>query len=110
MLGRAKVSSKGWVVIPKELREEMNLKPGDEVAFSLERPLPNMKQDKRLNSLRMIKVPATLEETLEITKGMFKRRPGQPRMTDRLLEERRREVRDEERKIRSDRRRRRNTA
>jgi AbrB family looped-hinge helix DNA binding protein len=110
MYGRAKMSSKGWVVIPKELREEMNLKPGDQVAFSLEKPLPNMKQDKRLNSLRMIKVPATLEETLDITLGMFKRKRGEPSWTENLVEERRREVEAEEREIRQAKRRRRTSA
>jgi AbrB family looped-hinge helix DNA binding protein len=32
----AKVSSKGQVVLPKEVRKQMNLRPGDTVAF-----LPN---------------------------------------------------------------------
>lgn len=29
----AKVSAKGWVVIPAEMRERYNIKPGDEVAL-----------------------------------------------------------------------------
>jgi len=29
----AKVSAKGWVVIPAEVREKYNIKPGDEVAL-----------------------------------------------------------------------------
>lgn len=102
-----KVSSKGWVVIPKEIRDEMGLNPGDEVQFMLVPPFPNMKQDRALYALHMIRVP---EDPVAVTQGMFKRKPGEPLMTQRLVEERRREAAEEERKIRASRRRHRTSA
>ncbi|TAK65436.1 MAG: AbrB/MazE/SpoVT family DNA-binding domain-containing protein, partial [Dehalococcoidia bacterium] len=96
-----KVSSKGWVVIPKEIRDEMGLEPGDTVQFSVLPPLPNMRQDKALNVLQIIRVP---EDPVALTTGMFKRKPGEPLMTWRLVEARRREAAEEERKIRASRR------
>jgi AbrB family looped-hinge helix DNA binding protein len=104
---RAKVSSKGWVVIPKEIREEMGLRPGDEVQFSVLRPLPNMKQDPALNVLQVIRIP---DDPVALVSGMFKRTPGKPLMTERLIEERRREAAEEERKVRGDRNKRRRSA
>ena len=100
---RGKVSSKGWVVIPKAIREEMGLKPGDEVQFSVQYPLPNMKQDPALNILQIIRIP---ENPVELLTGMFKRDPGKPLMTKLLVQDRRREAAAEERKIQEHRRRR----
>jgi AbrB family looped-hinge helix DNA binding protein len=96
--GRAKVSSKGWIVIPKEMRDELDIQPGDEVSLMLLPPLPNMKRDRRLSTIQMIKIPRTRDEMLDLTLGMFRREPGKPRMTQRLIEERRREVAEDERK------------
>src|SRR5438067_1370043 len=102
-----KVSSKGWVVIPKEIRDEMGLKPGDEVQFAVLPPLPNMKQDKALNVLQIIRVP---EDPVALLSGLFSQRPGEPSWTENLLKERRRELEQEEREIRGDRRRRKTSA
>ena len=104
---RGKMSSKGWVVIPKEIREEMGLRPGDEVQFSVQYPLPNMKQDPALNVLQIIRIP---EDPVGLVTGMFKHAPGQPLMTELLVEEHRREVAEEERKIRARRTKRRKSA
>jgi AbrB family looped-hinge helix DNA binding protein len=102
-----RVSSKGWVVIPKSIRDEMGLKPGDIVQFSVLPPLPNMKQEKALNVLQIFRVP---EDPVTLMAGMFKRKPGEPLMTQRLVEEHRREVAEEERKVRASRRRHRTSA
>jgi bifunctional DNA-binding transcriptional regulator/antitoxin component of YhaV-PrlF toxin-antitoxin module len=84
-------------VIPKEIRDELDISPGDELSIMLMPPLKNMKQDRRLSTIQMIKVPRTTNEALDITYGMFKRTPGKPLMTERLIEERRKEVAAEER-------------
>ena len=101
------VSSKGWVVIPKAIRDEMGLRPGDRVQFSLEPPLPNMKQDRGLYLLNIVRVP---EDPVALTSGMFRRGPGEPLMTDRLIAERRLEREQEERAMREASRRRRTPA
>ena len=99
--GKAKVSSKGWVVIPKEIRDELDIRPGDELSIMLLPPLSNMKQDRRLSTIQMIKVPRTQNELLDLTLGMFRRDPGKPLMTERLVQERRKELLEEERGSRS---------
>lgn len=93
---RGKVSSKGWVVIPKEIRDEMELKPGDEVQFALWPPDPTMKQDKALYSLHVSRIP---EDPVAVAAGMFKRRPGEPSWTKQLVRDHREEVEREEREI-----------
>jgi AbrB family looped-hinge helix DNA binding protein len=102
IFAKGKVSSKGWVVIPKEIRDEMGIKPGDEVSFGLFPPPLVMKQDRGLYSLHIHRVP---EDIVGLTYGMLKRRPGEPLMTERLLEERRRENEAEERTMRPPKRR-----
>lgn len=79
------VSSKGWVVIPKKLREAYNLTPGAKVQI--------VDYDK---SLRIIPVP---EDPIEAAFGMLKEYPerysGRP-LTQELVDEHRREVEQEE--------------
>ncbi len=107
MFARGKVSSKGWVVIPKEIRDEMGLQPGDEVQFALW-PVPlEMKQDRALLSLRVSRIP---EDPASVFAGMLPQRPGEPSWTDNLLKDRRDEVEKEEREIREVKRKRRRTA
>jgi AbrB family looped-hinge helix DNA binding protein len=98
--GKGKVSSKGWVVIPKAIRDEMGIMPGDEVSFSLFPPMPNMKQVRGLYTLHVRRVP---EDIVSLAYGMFKQMPGEPSWTDNLLRERREDLEREEREIREDR-------
>jgi AbrB family looped-hinge helix DNA binding protein len=107
LTGKAKVSSKGWIVIPKEIRDEMGIKPGDELAFSLHGPLPTMKQDKRLSEIHVIKLPKSRTELVDLFWGIVPPRPGEPLSADALLDEHRREVGEDERRVREARRRRR---
>lgn len=37
-MARARISSKGRVTIPKDVRERLGLKPGDEIEFVEDRP------------------------------------------------------------------------
>lgn len=101
LMGEAKVSSKGWVVIPKEIRDEMEIKPGDTLAFSLQGPLATMKQDKRLSSIHMIKVPESRAELVDLFCGILPSRPGRPSLTEGLLKDHRREVEGDKRRIRA---------
>lgn len=105
LTGEAKVSAKGWVVIPKEIRDEMGIKPGDMLGFSLHGPLPTMKQDKRLSSIHIIKVPKTRAELVDLVSGILPRRPGQRPLTEGLLEDHRREREEDERRVRAARKR-----
>jgi AbrB family looped-hinge helix DNA binding protein len=69
-----KISQKGWVVIPAELRRKYDLKPGDEV---------HVVDYGGVLSL----IPAT-EDPLEYAAGMLK---GEKPLTQALLDERKRE-------------------
>jgi AbrB family looped-hinge helix DNA binding protein len=74
-----KISKKGWIVIPKEIRERNGLHPGDKV---------------QVNDLagRISVVPAMGNPIQEI-RGMFK---GGDSLTEALLEEHRQELEREE--------------
>ena len=81
-MAAVKVSKKGWVVIPKEIRERHNLHPGDRVQFV---DLAG----------RLAIVPAMKDPISEI-RGMLE---GGDSLTKALLEERRQEFEQEERKL-----------
>jgi AbrB family looped-hinge helix DNA binding protein len=104
LTGKSKVSSKGWVAIPKDIRDELGIKPGDELSFALQGPLPGMKQDKRLSSISIIKLPNGRAEMAELFTGILPRKHGTPSSTDALLEEHRREILDDERRSRASKR------
>ncbi len=81
------VSSKGWVVIPKKLREAYNLTPGAKVQIV-----------DYGESLRIIPVP---EDPIEAAFGMLKEYPERysgRSLTQELIDEHRREVEQEEAK------------
>ena len=76
------VSAKGWVVIPKELRERYGLKKGKKVHF--------------VDHDGVISLIPALDDPIEQMCGMF---AGGPSMTKWLLEDRRKELEHEEREI-----------
>jgi AbrB family looped-hinge helix DNA binding protein len=78
-----RVSSKGWVVIPKDLREKYGIKPGSEVAIV-----------DYAGTLAIVPVPA---DPVAAMRGMFKGVGGS--WTEQLVEEHRREREREERRI-----------
>lgn len=107
IFARAKVSSKGWIVIPKQIRDEMGLRPGDDVSLMLSPPAPGVKQERGLYGLQLKRVP---EDAVKRGRGLFARRPGQPSLAEELAEEHRLEVEKEERELRAQSRRRRQSA
>ncbi len=78
----ATVSKKGWVVIPKEIREQYGIRPGDKVVFF------------NFGNTLTLRVRPTDEDPIKAGYGMLK---GGPSMTKALLEERRWELEREER-------------
>lgn len=78
----ATVSAKGWVVIPKAIRQEFNLKPGSKVRFVTYR-----------GGLYLFPVS---EDPIEALRGMF---AGGPSLTEELLAERQRDLAHEEEKL-----------
>ena len=79
-----RVSKKGWIVIPKALRERYGLQPGTRVALV-----------EYGGALTLVPLP---ENFLESMQGMFRSPEGVPSLTEELIAEHRREVaRDEAR-------------
>jgi AbrB family looped-hinge helix DNA binding protein len=76
------VSKKGWVVIPKEIRERHRLCPGDKVHI--------------VDIAGHIALVPAARDPIAAGFGMFK---GGPSMTKGLLEERRRDLEREERDL-----------
>jgi AbrB family looped-hinge helix DNA binding protein len=79
-----KVSSKGWVVIPKELRDKYNIRPGGKVEIV-----------DYGGVLAIVPVP---DDPIDALYGMFAHLGG-PSWTAELVEEHRRERENEERRF-----------
>jgi AbrB family looped-hinge helix DNA binding protein len=71
------ISSKGQVVVPAELREQLGLKKGTRATWTEERG-------------RLILMPIT-ERMLDEIQGLLKPGPGEPSMFEELFKERERE-------------------
>lgn len=80
-MATAKVSKKGWIVIPKEIRERYGIKPGDEVVV--------------LDYGRGITILPALKDPIRESYGMLK---GGKSMKE-FLEEKRAELEEEERDL-----------
>jgi AbrB family looped-hinge helix DNA binding protein len=76
------VSKKGWVVIPREIRQRYGIRPGDKVQV--------------VDYAERIAIIPAMKDPIRETRGMLK---GRPSLTKALLEERRRELEREEQKI-----------
>jgi AbrB family looped-hinge helix DNA binding protein len=80
---RTVISSKGQVVIPAELREQLGLDKGTQANWSEEQG-------------RLVLTPITKQRLREI-RGFLKPAPGEPTMFDELFAERERERKRERR-------------
>jgi len=81
-MAAVKVSKKGWIVIPKEIRERNKIYPGDKVQVV-----------DLAGRIAIIPMP---EDPIATGLGMLK---GGPSLTKALLEERRQELEREERDL-----------
>ncbi len=81
-MSTAKVSRKGWVVIPRDIRERHGIRPGDRVHI--------------VDYAGRIAIVPELKNPIRQARGLL---TGGPSLTEALLEERRREQKREERKI-----------
>jgi AbrB family looped-hinge helix DNA binding protein len=77
-----KVSQKGWVVIPREIRERYGIRPGDKVQV--------------VDYGGSIAVIPALRDPVRALRGILK---GGPSLTKALLEERRRDRKREDQKL-----------
>ena len=76
------VSKKGWVVIPREIRQRYGIRPGDKVQV--------------VDYAERIAIIPAMKDPIQEARGMLK---GRPSLTKALLEERRREREREEHEI-----------
>lgn len=81
-----KVGAKGQVVIPKSIRDQIGIKPGDEVAFEPE--------GSEVRVRRVVDDQAMRDGDIKSLRGIWSGAPGGG--TDDLLDERRREREMEE--------------
>lgn len=81
LIAKGKVSSKGWVVIPAEIRKRYGIKPGQEVQFIPEKD-------------HLTLVPA-MEDPVHQTSGKYK---GKTSLVKALLKSRKEDLEHEERK------------
>lgn len=79
-MATAKVSRKGWIVIPREIRELCGIRPGDRVQV--------------VASNGMVRVIPLPKDPIEYGFGLFKDGPS---LTEGLLKDRREELEREER-------------
>ena len=79
---RTVISSKGQVVVPAELREQLGLKKGTPATWTEERG-------------RLVLTPIT-ERLLDEIQGFLKPGPGEPSMVEELFKERERERKREQ--------------
>jgi AbrB family looped-hinge helix DNA binding protein len=86
-----RVGTKGQVVIPKEIREEIGIVPGDEVVFEAE--------GKDVRVRRVTDDPKARRARIESLRGIFAEAPGFS--TEALEEDRREEREREERRYRA---------
>ena len=80
----AKVSQKGGIVIPKEIREKLGLEPGTLVAFVEDN-----------GNVKIVPLP---KDPVDYAMGMLRRKTGEKPLTELLLEERQNDVELEEAK------------
>lgn len=78
-----KVSQKGWIVIPAELRRRYGLEPGTEVRFAPRE--------------RGVEVKPVMKNAVRETAGKY--RVGKPSLLESLLQERQKEKEREDRRI-----------
>ncbi|MDR7540474.1 MAG: AbrB/MazE/SpoVT family DNA-binding domain-containing protein [Armatimonadota bacterium] len=73
------VSKKGWVVIPREIRQRYGIRPGDRVQV--------------VDYAGRIAIIPAMKDPIREARGMLKRGPS---LTEALLEERRQELKREQ--------------